>query len=419
MAKYSGTNFLKNYGSILWMLAGIISGCILGLTAGNKISVIKPVGDIFLNLLFTTLIPVIFFTVSSSIANMDRSEKLGKLMVIMFAVFIITAIIAALCTIIGVSLFPVGEIKSGAALIKADTISKTWQQELVDIFTVSDVYKLFSKDNILALIIFAGLIGIATSHTGKNGKKFAVFLQSGAEIFGKVLAYIMKLAPIGIGAYFANQIGTMGIGLIKNYGRALAIFHVAGLFYYIVILGIYALIAGGTKAINSYRKNIITPSLTALGTCSSLATIPVNLEASYKMQVPAYIANIVIPLGGTIHKQGSSISAIIKIASVFALFHKPFSGMDVFAIAVLISVAVSFVEGGIPSGGYIGELLILSAYHFPAEAFPVVIILGTLVDPFATVLNVAGVSSCALLTSRIAEGKHWMKSNENILKNSF
>src|SRR3954454_2462045 len=102
--------FLSNYGNILLMLGGVLAGCILGLVFGEQIEVIKPIGDIFLNLLFTAVVPLVFFTISSSIAGIDQSQKFGRLMGVMLLVFLATVLIAAITCIVAVSLFPITAI---------------------------------------------------------------------------------------------------------------------------------------------------------------------------------------------------------------------------------------------------------------------------------------------------------------------
>ncbi len=402
-------HFLKHYSSILLMLAGVIAGCILGLEFGTKINFLKPVGDIFLNLLFTAVVPLVFFTISSSIATVDRSQKFGKLMGVMLLIFLLTVVIAAITTIVGVELFPIGEIKSNTLFSMQSGEKGSLGDQITLMLTADDVYKLFSRKNMLALILFSGLTGFAVLRSGESGQVFIRFLKAGSDVFTNILMLIMKVAPIGLGAYFAVQVGTLGSELLQSYVRAMAVFHGVSLFYYVFWLSVYAFIAGGSKLVKKYWKNNIAPSATAIGTCSSIATIPVNLAASKEMGIPSYIGNIAIPLGATLHKDGSSISSIMKIAAVFALFHKPFTGFDVLSIAVLITIFVSLVEGGIPAGGYLGELLVMSVYNFPVEAFPVLIIIGTLVDPVATVLNVCCDTAAGVLISRIMGGKEWAK----------
>ncbi len=402
-------SFFNNYGNILLMLGGVVAGCILGIIFGEKIEVIKPVGDIFLNLLFTAVVPLVFFTIASSIAGIDQSQQFGKLMGVIMLVFIGTVLIAAITAIIGVTLFPIGAIKTGSTFNIADQgEGKSLGAVVVDMLTADDVYKLFSRKSMLPLMLFSGIVGFAVLRAGERGKPFLIFLQSGSEVLTKFLLLIMKVAPIGLGAYFAAQVGVLGPQLLGSYAKALGVFHGVCLFYFIVWLSVYAFVAGGRAAVKAYWRNNIVPSATAIGTCSSIATIPANLLASANMRIPAYIGNIAIPLGATLHKDGSSISSVIKIAAVFALFHKPFTGIDVLLIALLVTVLVSLVEGGIPAGGYLGELLVLSVYNFPAEAFPVVMIIGTLVDPVATVLNVTCDTAAGMLITRIMEGRNWL-----------
>jgi Na+/H+-dicarboxylate symporter len=180
-----------------------------------------------------------------------------------------------------------------------------------------------------------------------------------------------------------------------------------GAFYFVVGFSLYAFVAGGISGVKKYWKNNLIPSATAVGTCSSIAVIPANLEAAEKMGVPEFIATVTIPLGGILHKDGSSISSIIKISLVFALFGKNFTGIDTLLLAMAMTVLVSLVEGGIPNGGYVGELLFISVYSLPMEALPVAMVIGTLVDPMATLLNATGDTVAAMLVSRFTLGKKW------------
>lgn len=100
-------NILKNYSGLLWLLVGITVGSIVGLIFGKSVESIKPLGDIFLNLLFTAVIPLVFFAVSSAIANIDRTKKLGRLLTIMVLVFLSTILISAVLTLVATWIFPI------------------------------------------------------------------------------------------------------------------------------------------------------------------------------------------------------------------------------------------------------------------------------------------------------------------------
>jgi Na+/H+-dicarboxylate symporter len=401
-------NFLKSYSSVLLLLGGITLGSIFGLVFKEKVAVIKPLGDIFLNLLFTAIIPLVFFTITSSIANLEKTEKLGRLFVIMITVFLATLLISAIVMIIAVSLFPIHEniiiTKIPLENIKSGSVG----DQIAQLLTTNDFYELLSRKSMLALIIFSFLIGFATLQSGEKGNAFKSFLDSGNEVMKQLLTMIMKLAPIGLGAYFAYQVSYYGPQLFGVYAKPLGVYYTACVFYFFVFFSLYALVAGGKRAFVVFWSNNITPSLTAIGTCSSIATIPANLVAAEKMGIPKHVRNLVIPLGAPLHKDGSSMSSILKITFLFAMFGKDFTSPSTILLALGITIIVSIVEGGIPNGGYIGEVLAITVYGLPMEqALPVAMILGTLVDPIATLLNANGDVICSMMVSRFSEKTKW------------
>jgi Na+/H+-dicarboxylate symporter len=401
-------NFLKSYSSILLLLGGIIIGSILGLVFKDKVEVIKPLGDIFLNLLFTAIIPLIFFTIASSVANLEQTEKLGKLFTIMIAVFLSTILISALVMIVAVYLFPIHQSIIICKVPLENIQSGSIGEQIAQLLTVNDFFELLSRKSMLALIIFSFLIGFASLQSGEKGSAFRSFLDSGNEVMKQLLTMIMKLAPIGLGAYFAYQVGVFGPQLFGLYAKPLGVYYAACVFYFFVFFSLYALVAGGKRAFVVFWSNNITPSLTAVGTCSSIATIPANLEAAEKMSIPKHIRNLVIPLGGPLHKDGSSMSSILKITFLFAMFGKDFTSPSTILLALGITVIVSIVEGGIPNGGYIGEVLAITVYGLPMEqALPVAMILGTLVDPIATLLNANGDVISSMMVARFSEKTKW------------
>ncbi|MFH6961495.1 dicarboxylate/amino acid:cation symporter [Flavobacterium plurextorum] len=401
-------NFLQSYSSILLLLGGIIIGSVLGLVFGEKVLIIKPIGDIFLNLLFTAIIPLIFFTIGSSIANLEKTEKLGKLFVIMILVFLATILISGIVMICAVYLFPIHQDIAITKVPFENIQSGSAGDQIAKLLTANDFFELLSRKSMLALIIFSFLIGFATLQSGEKGNAFKSFLDSGNEVMKQLLNIIMKFAPIGLGAYFAYQVGIFGPQLFGVYAKPMAVYYAACIFYFFVFFSLYALVAGGKRAFKVFWSNNVTASLTAVGTCSSIATIPANLDAAQKMGIPAHVRNLVIPLGAPLHKDGSSMSSILKITFLFAMFGKEFTEPSTILLALGITIIVSIVEGGIPNGGYIGEVLAITVYGFPMEqALPVAMILGTLVDPIATLLNANGDVICSMMVSRFSEKTKW------------
>jgi len=406
------TPFFKAYGFSIILIISIIIGSFLGIIYKKDAIVFKPFGDIFLNLLFTAIIPLVFFSISSAVAGMTNIRRLGKIMSAMILVFVVTGLIASVVMVIGVVLYPPAagvRIDLGAA-INIEQFKAS--EQIVKAFTVPDFADILSKKNMLALIIFSILLGLATSASGERGKVFANFLSSASEVMMKLISFIMYYAPIGLCAYFAYLVGVFGPELLGAYMRAMVLYYPTAILYFFIAFTLYAFIAAKRKGVSRFWHNIIPASLIALATGSSMATIPANLEAANKTGVPKDISEVVIPIGATIHMEGSCLAAILKISFLFGLFQMNFFGWETIATAIGIALLVGVVVSGIPGGGTIGELLIISLYGFPLEAFPIITMIGTLVDAPATMLNAIGDNVASMIVARMLGGKDWMKDGQ-------
>jgi len=400
--------FLKSYGFSIILIISIIIGSILGFIYKKDAVIFKPLGDIFLNLLFTVIVPLVFFSISAAVASMTNIRRLGKIMGAMIFVFVVTGLIASMIMIIGVMLYPPAEGVKIALGVGVNHEQIKLSEQIVKAFTVSDFADLISKKNMLALIIFSILIGLATSASGERGKPFAGFLASGSDVMMKLISYIMYYAPVGLCAYFAYLVGVFGPQLLGAYMKAMMLYYPAAFLYFFIAFTLYVFIAAKKEGVIRFWRNIIPPALIALGTGSSMATIPANLEAADKTGVPRDISEVVIPIGATMHMEGSCLAAVVKIAFLFGIFQMNFFGLETIATAIGISLLVGVVVSGIPGGGTIGELLIISIYGFPLEAFPIITMIGTLVDAPATMLNAVGDNVSSMIVSRILGGKNWL-----------
>ncbi|MBX7245884.1 MAG: dicarboxylate/amino acid:cation symporter [Candidatus Sumerlaeaceae bacterium] len=402
--------WLGGYGFLLSVLIGIAIGCVVGIVAGKQAEKLKPIGDLFLNLLFTVVVPLVFVSISSAVASVAGLARLGRILAAMLVVFVVTGAISS-CVMLGVTaVFPPAkgariELKKPEKPAESPPLA----EQLVNTFTVSDFPALLSKKNMLALIVFSMLFGMAVALSGEAGQDVARWLNALTHVVFKLVALIMYAAPLGLGAYFAYLVGVFGPDLLGSYARAMAIYYPVAFIYFFVFYTIYSGIAGGASGIRRYWKEIPTAMFTSLATGSSVATIPANLLASERIGVPRDIREIIVPVGATIHMDGSCLSAILKITFLAALFNMPLNTLDAYAIAVGVAILSGTVMAGIPGGGFMGELLIATLYGFPPEALPVLAVLGTLVDPPATMVNSTGDTVAGMLVARILEGRKWME----------
>lgn len=402
--------FLKSYGLSLVLLASIVVGSLLGVILKGNAAVLKPLGDIFLNALFATVVPLVFFSIASAVAGMASTVRLLRILGTMLLIFVATGLISSLLMVAAVRAYP-----PAAGVTMTIPPGKEVQQvktadQIVSALTVTDFPELLSKKNMLALIIFAVLVGLACAAVGEKGRPFSAFLTSGNEVFMKIISYIMYYAPIGLAAYFAYLVGVFGPDLLGSYMRAMILYYPICIAYFFVAFTLYAFLSGRLAAVKSFWVNIIPPSLTAVATGSSFATIPLNLQAADRVGVPRDISEVVIPMGATIHMDGSCLAAVLKIAFLFGIYHMDFTGVGTIATAVGIAILSGTVMSGIPGGGFTGEILIVAMYGFPIEALPLISMIGTLVDPPATMVNATGDNVASMLVARILGGRNWMKA---------
>lgn len=404
---------LKPYLFPLILLSSILIGGLTGYLLGPQSQYLKPLGDIFINLIFTTIVPLIFFSISSAIARNGTVGKLGKIMFYMNLVFLATSLLAALYTLGVVLLFPPAEGINIPLALPKQNASVNIAKQIVGVFTVPDFTQLLSHQHMLALIVFSLLIGLATTKIPQEKSKLILdILEAGESLFMRLFDLIMYYAPIGFFAYFAVLVSDLGPQVMGNYLRVTVLYYVSASLYFIIAFTILAFLAAKKKGIRLYWSNVLVPMLTSLATCSSAASIPANLASTKKMQVPAEIADTAIPLGSLIHKDGSVIGGMFKIAFIFGLFQLDFTSSNVLLTALGVSVLVGTVMGAIPSGGMLGELLILTVYGFPPSVLIAIAAISIIIDPLATMLNVTGNSVSSMLIARLINGKNWYQHDE-------
>lgn len=413
MEKIEKTSFWKNYRLPIVLLLAIAIGSAIGAFYGEKATVLKPLGDIFINLMFTAVVPLVFVSVASAVGNMGNMKRLKKIIGNMFLVFVITGIIAAVIIIFVVKTWPPAAGVNLTLESPEGLEQLNFGEQVVKALTVDDFNLLLSKSHMLPLIIFSIIFGACVSAVGEKAAPVAKLLDGLSSVFMHFIKLLMYYAPIGLGAYFASLVGEFGPQLLGAYAKAMVIYYPLCFLYFFVAFPIYGYVAGGKEGARRLMKNMLPPGITAFATGSSIATLPVNLEASEKIGVPKDIREIVLPIGATMHMDGTVFSSILKITFLFGVFNHPFTGIGTYLTAIAISVMGGVVMSGVPGGGLIGEMLIVNLYGFPPEAFPIIATIGFLVDPPATMINAAGDTVAAMLVTRRVEGKDWLHRNLN------
>ena len=404
----------KNYKSTIILLLSIIIGTIIGLIFKEKACVLSPLGDIFLNLMFIVIVPLIFLTITSSIIKMENPKRLGKIMITILIVFAVMSIIAALIGVASsytIKLIDSKDINNLTNLLNQDAaISEEVNilQKTANLLTVNDFYKILSKDNIIAILVFSIIFGFAIRKSKDKGKKVSELILSLNEVVINIVNIIMYYAPIGLGCFIATLIGSYGSVIAIGFLKTFIVYTIVCLFIYVFVYSAYVILVSGKKGLKAYWKNILSPSTTALATCSSAATIPINIKYTKEMGVPSDIAETTIPMGTSFHKDGSVVGSAFKIMFLIYLFGKNINILTILGVSLLSTLLITAVPIG---GGTISEMFILQILGFPSSALPILSIIATIIDAPATVLNVVGDSCSSLIVARIIDGKNFLKLN--------
>ena len=400
----------KNYRFLAIMLGAMILGCIVGWISPEFGNTIKPLGTVFINMMFCVVVPLVFASIAGSVANMRSRKRAGKIMGTTVLTFVITGAIAAVIMFALMKIFP--PVLTPWTELPTEELGEyaSISDMIVNFFTASDFVGLLSRRAMLPLIVFSVLFGFATNLAGGADSIIGKWLSGLTDVMMKFVQIITYYAPIAFFAIFADLMATYGSAITESYGRAMVVYYPLCFIYIFTAFPLFAWFGGGKHGVKTMFSHIAKPAVVSLGTCSSVATIPTNLTEAEETGISKDVAEMVCPLGATMHMDGSCFSCVLKIAFVLGVFGQrltPGMLVPVILVAVLSSVGMS----GVPGGGYIGEYIICSIF-FPTQmevAFPILVVIGNLVDPPATMINAAGDYVVCYIVSRFVDGKDWLQ----------
>lgn len=413
-AKAKKGGFLKNYLFLIIMIAAIIAGCVVGAIfpktdSSDGATVFAPLGKIFINLMFCIVVPMVFASIAGAVANMGNRKRAGKIMTTTIVTFVVTGLIAALIMFGIMKIFP--PVLEAWSDIPAEEMGEyaTIPQMVVNFFTAEDFVGLLTRRAMLPLIVFSVLFGFAVNLNGGKESMVGKFLEDLSNVMMRLVKLVSYYAPIAFFGFFADLVATYGPQITADYGRAMLAYYPLCFIYLFTAFPLFAWIGGGKHGPKEMFKHLLRPAMVSLGTCSSVATIPTNMEAAEDTGISKDVSDIVLPLGATMHMDGSCFSCVLKIAFVMGVFGVPLTIENLIPV-LLVAVFSSVGMSGVPGGGYIGEYIICSIF-FPTQmelAFPILVTIGNLVDPPATMINAAGDYVVSYIVSRFVDGKDWL-----------
>ena len=400
----------KNYRFLAILISCMIAGAVVGWLFPSFGHSIAFLGKIFINMMFCIVVPMVFASIAGAVANMQSRQRAGRIMGTTVLTFVITGVFAAVIMFMLMKLIP--PVPTPWNNVPSESMGEyaSLSDMVVNFLTAEDFVGLLSRKAMLPLIVFSILFGFSVNLAGGKDSIMGSFLDGLTNTMMKFVNIVTYYAPIAFFAIFADLVSTYGSSVMSGYGRALGVYYPLCFIYIFTLFPVYARFGGGKGAVKLMLKHIARPANVSLGTCSSLATIPTNMEEAAETGISKDVSDMVLPLGATMHMDGSCFSCVLKIAFVFGVLGKQFT-WSMLPVVVLVAVFSSVGMSGVPGGGYIGEYIICSIF-FPTQmemAFPILVAIGNLVDPPATMINSTGDYVVCYIVSRIVDGKDWMK----------
>ena len=382
----------------------IFLGFVLGIAAGmlfHDFSIaIKPLGTIFMNLIKMLIVPIILFSVASGIASIGDAQKLRRIggkVVLIYCVMTVIACVAA----VGVSQITHPGIGFTLQGLEAFDASKVTTPSFLNFFidmVPDNIVSAMAKSNIMQLIFFTFILGVAIVHLGEKANVFTQFLDQGAQITYRMLDIIMIYAPVGIFALMANTVAVYGPQLFGALGKFVFT-------DYLACIVTWLLMSFAVKAYTGihYGKMcgaMVPIWINTLSTTSSAGTIPITMDVTTnKMKVPSSLASFSIPLGATINLTGAAIYKTVLAFFVAQIYGLDFTFMQIVMI-ITISTIMSIAAPGIPGGGIVTGAIFLNLLGLPMDMMGPIAGMYRLIDMAHTTLNVSGDVMGTLLVAK-------------------
>ena len=388
------------------LLLAVIAGILLRNQADFVNTYIKPIGIIFLNLLKFIVVPLVLFSIMAGILSMNDISKVGKLGLRALLYFMVTTLFAVTLGLVVPSLvkgiLPVIKISTEAMAETIEAPHLSVMDQIVNMFP-NNILEPVSSMAMMQIIVIALFFGIAMVHVGEKGEMARKVTLSFNDVVGKILEYIMALAPIGVFCMLTPVVVDNGPAVLGSYAALLALAY----FCFVMHAGVvYASAVGFLGRINPLKffKGMQPAMLFAFSSDSSVATLPYTMQCTEKLGVSKDIGRFVLSLGATINMDGVAI--YLGVASVFMA---TCCGIDLtmsqyLAIAFASTIA-SIGTPGIPGGSLALMAMVFASAGIPVECVAVAAGIDRIIDMGRTVMSVTGDASCAVVMQRMVGNK--------------
>jgi len=368
----------------------IVVGIILGLVFGEKVTVIQPIGDIFIRLLMMLIVPLTFLTLISGITKLDDVKSLRSLGGLTILYYALSSLVAGA---VGMSIALLLQPGKGVVIDLSKTPEKFEEFSFIDNLVhwiPKNPIEALATANMLQIIAFAIIVGITLLAMGKKGERLVVLASDGAALMIRITEFVMKVAPYGILALVANMVASMGFDMLREVGRFILSQYLALLLFLVFPYPILIRYLGKLNPLRFYR-NIAPAMLVAASTTSSGATLPVSMGvAEDNLGAPEKVWGFTLPLGATVNMDG--MAACIGCIAVFScnLYHVPITAGRMFQF-MFVGLALSIGTAGVKGAGIVMSTILLQTIGLPTVIIiPILTSIWPVLDVGNTCCNVTG-----------------------------
>ena len=393
---------LKRPGLALQILIGLVLGILFGHFFPTWGEAVKPLGDGFIRMIKMIVVPIVFATVILGVAGVGDLKKVGRLGGISLLYFELVTTVAIVMGLASANLFKVGSGMNLETMAKTDVSQYTGQAHsfsdtLLHIIP-TNIFEGAAKGDLLQIIFFSVLFGVALASIGQAGKPIVDFMHALSETMFKLTNLIMKAAPIGVFALIAATIGKYGLGVLLPLGKLVLVLYVTMAVFVLVVLGGIAFMA----KIPFFKliKLIAEELLLAFSTASSETVLPRIMTKLEQFGCPKSIVSFVVPTGYTFNLDGSSLyqgMAVVFIAQVYGIDLTFVQQISIILVLMLTSKGIA----GVPGVSFVVLAATLSSTGLPVEGLALIAGVDRFMDMGRTVVNVIGNSLAATVVSRV------------------
>ena len=383
---------MKKLGLTSKIFIGFALGIILGLIFGEKVTVIKPLGDIFLTLIKMIVVPLVFCSITSGVASIGDINKLKRIGSKTLIYFVVATMLAG---IIGIVIAQLVQPGSGVELNMIQANSKyeakempTLAKTLLDMFP-SNPIKALVDGNLMLIIVFSLFLGVSLTLLGEKGKKAIELFDIGTEAMYKMTAIVMDFSPIGVAALMACSIGEYGLKIFGPLGKFILTDYL-GLLAVILLLYVPMLKFIAKIPLGYFFKKVLQIWLVTASTTSSSGTLPVTISVTKKkFGVSDELAEFILPLGATMNMNGAVVyysAAVMFVSQIYGVTMDLSQQVLIIILATIISIG----SPGIPGGGIVMTIMLLTTMGLPMEIVGMIAGIYRIIDMGHTTLNVTG-----------------------------